>query len=166
VDYLAQEAVDHLVQRLEAPDGVNFHLELMQRSAVQGALDVDCVSVKRHGFGQTFKTPRDRPALPHVTVEMEKLTNDGSLKFFSFSGSGDFRLRIRARAARREEAARRTAILSDAVARVLEHAKGAWDEGVYYGGGYALEFAPVEKREHGFECEAAMRLRLLLHSKQ
>lgn len=82
---------------------------------------------------------------PSVHVYCEKLSNTLREKFRTFSGKAHLALEVRASQDRLEGLERQVQLYVDAVTRVLDQRRGDWGDGIFYGGGYEVTFAPVKR---------------------
>jgi hypothetical protein len=94
---------------------------------------------------------------PMVSVFCEKVVNDLRQKFRTFSGKVALVAEVRASQDRLEGLERAAQLYADALAQVLERSRGDWGNGMYYAGGYTIDFTPVKRGGRGFLQAARVR---------
>lgn len=82
---------------------------------------------------------------PSVHVYCEKVVNEMREKFRTFSGRVHMVAEIRVSHDRMEGMESQLHAYADAVTRVLDASRGDWGNGMYYAGGYEVNFGPVKK---------------------
>ncbi len=81
---------------------------------------------------------------PVVYVYCEGLSNLLREKFRTFSGKAFMVAEVRATHDRLEGLAQDVQLYAAAVAEVLDSNRGNWDEGMFYTGGYKVDFGPIK----------------------
>ena len=125
----------HLITSME-DDGLSFNTE-SHSVAIQNA------SPELSERGQTVRYPA-------IYLYCEKLTNSLREKFATFSGRGRMVVEIRCSQDRIEGMERMVERYADAVCRVLDGARGSWQNGAFYTGGYEVVFAPLKNGGRNF----------------
>jgi hypothetical protein len=87
---------------------------------------------------------------PAIYLYCEKLTNSLKEKFSTFSGKGRLVVEVRCSQDRIEGMERSVERYADAVCRVLDGARGNWQDGAYYPGGYEVSFASLKQGGRNF----------------
>jgi hypothetical protein len=87
---------------------------------------------------------------PQIVVYCERVRNTMTEKFNRFSGTVEMVVEVRHSQDRIEGLEQRTQMFSEAVAEVLENARGAWGEGIYYTGEYEIKFEQVKHGGRNF----------------
>jgi hypothetical protein len=82
---------------------------------------------------------------PAVHVYCEKVSNEMREKFRTFSGRVRMVVEIRVSQDRLEGLESQLHGYADAVTRVLDGNRGDWGSGMYYAGGYEINFGAVKK---------------------
>jgi hypothetical protein len=82
---------------------------------------------------------------PVIHVYCERVTNQLTEKFSSFSGLVDIVIELRVSDDSPERIGQVTAREIEAVLRLLHIKRGQWADGVYFGGKYEVHFSPVKK---------------------
>lgn len=80
---------------------------------------------------------------PQLLVYCESVTNYLHEKFRSFSGRVGIAIEIRVTHDRLEKVSEQLLLLVEAVTNVLEQHRGNWSDGLYYSGGYKVEFGAI-----------------------
>jgi len=81
---------------------------------------------------------------PAIYLYCEKITNSLKEKFATFSGRGRLVVEVRCSQDRIEGMERSVERYADAVCRVLDGARGTWQDGAYYTGGYEVAFTTLK----------------------
>lgn len=81
---------------------------------------------------------------PSIHVYCEKVVNQLREKFRMFSGQVGMAIEIRVSADRVEDLDAQMNLLVDAVTSTFDQNRGDWGAGIFYGGGYEIEFAGVK----------------------
>jgi hypothetical protein len=87
---------------------------------------------------------------PAVYVYCEKLNNQLTEKFRTFSGKARMAVEVRVSYDRLDTLARDVQLYAAAAAETLDCHRGEWGNGMFYGGGYQVEFGPVKKGGKNF----------------
>jgi hypothetical protein len=87
---------------------------------------------------------------PAVLGYCEKLTNSRKEKFRSFSGQARMVVEIRCSQDRLQGIERGLEQYTDAVCQILDAAKGDWQDGAFYTGGYDVSYGPVRHGGRNF----------------
>ena len=82
---------------------------------------------------------------PALYLYCDKLTNSLHEKFRRFSGTVDLTIEIRVTHDRAETLLDAVHLYVDATSRVLDQIRGAWGDGIFYGGEYTVTFANTRK---------------------
>jgi hypothetical protein len=87
---------------------------------------------------------------PAVLAYCEKLTNSLTEKFRSFSGRARMVVEIRCSQDRLQGIERNLEQYTDAVCQILDAARGGWQDGAFYTGGYEVSYGPVRHGGRNF----------------
>ena len=118
----------HLTAGME-DDGLNFNTESHSVAIQNASPDVS-------ERGQTVRYPA-------IYLYCERLTNSLKEKFATFSGTGRLVIEVRCSQDRIEGMESIVERYADAVCRVLDDARGTWQDGAFYSGGYEVVFASL-----------------------
>ncbi|MFN7995896.1 MAG: hypothetical protein U0Q18_19955 [Bryobacteraceae bacterium] len=87
---------------------------------------------------------------PAVNVYCEKIANQLTEKFRTFSGTARMAVEIRVSQDRLSGIEDQMQQYVDMVAQVLDQSRGDWGQGMYYAGGYEASFGPVKHGGRNF----------------
>ena len=94
---------------------------------------------------------------PAVYVYCEGLVNQLREKFRTFSGKALMVVEVRTTHDHLEKVTSALQYYSAAVAEVLDANRGDWDQGMFYTGGYKVEFGPIKHGGKNFIQTAKVR---------
>lgn len=97
---------------------------------------------------------------PSVYVYCEGITNLMKEKFRKFSGKIQMAAEVRVSHDRIERVTDALQYYVEALAEVLEANRGEWGPGLYYAGGYKVEFGPIKHGGKNFLQGAKVRFEL------
>lgn len=101
---------------------------------------------------------------PLLHVYCDKVVNSLKEKFRTFSGTANMNVEIRVSHDHIEELETRLQLYVDAVTEVLDRNRGEWNRGMYYSGGYAVQFGAVKKGGKHFLQIAKIQFELNISS--
>ena|SRR5579871_5867957 len=87
---------------------------------------------------------------PTIHIFCSKETNLLREKFRTFSGEACMTAEVRVSQDRLESLEVQTQLYVDAVKRVLDESRGDWGDGVFYAGGYEVNYGPVKHGGRNF----------------
>jgi hypothetical protein len=87
---------------------------------------------------------------PAALVYCEKLTNKLREKFRTFSGQAKLAIELRCSQDRLHGIESHLELYADAACKVLDNARGDWQDGAFYTGGYEVSYSPVRQGGKGF----------------
>jgi hypothetical protein len=138
MDILAgQTGLPFTVASLSARENV----ELPQIGAAQVASQNIAFEVAEKTAGVTY---------PAVYVYCDGLTNSLKEKFRTFSGKAQMAMEVRVSYDRLDTLARDVQYYAAAAAEVLDSSRGDWGDGMFYAGGYKVDFGPVKRGGKNF----------------
>jgi hypothetical protein len=126
---ISDTGVDSQLHAIAEEEGVSFSGEIHSISVQNTAPDL----VERSQQVQ----------YPAVYLYCEKLTNSLKEKFATFSGKARLVIEVRCSQDRIEGVERKLERYADAVCRVLDGARGSWQDGAFYTGGYEVVYATL-----------------------
>lgn len=101
-------------------------------------------------------------AYPALCVYCERMVNDLREKFRTFAGTVTLAVDVRVTGDRAEGLDGLLHTYVDGVTEVLDRARGQWQDGVYYPGGYEVAFAAAKKGGKNFLQTAKVRLDVIV----
>jgi hypothetical protein len=117
------------------------NVELPPISAAQVASQNIAFEVAEKTAGVTY---------PAVYVYCDGLTNSLKEKFRTFSGKAQMAMEVRVSYDRLDTLARDVQYYVAAAAEVLDSSRGDWGGGMFYAGGYKVDFGPVKRGGKNF----------------
>ncbi len=81
---------------------------------------------------------------PTANVYCEKIVNNLTEKFRTFSGTMQMAIELRHSQDRLDGIQSGLEVYTDAVMQMLDASRGDWSDGAYYTGGYQVSFSPVK----------------------
>jgi hypothetical protein len=142
---IGKAATAKTMERFAGSGGVEASLAALLREgeALPGVADT---IQKRSGFVTAEVAERAGPVkYPVMHVHCLKIVNDFREKFRALSGRVWMGIEVRHSQDRLEGIEDNLQLYVDSVARTLEGARGDWGDGMFYGGGYEVEFGPVKQ---------------------
>lgn len=95
---------------------------------------------------------------PIVYVYCQKVVNNLREKFRTFSGTADLCVDIRVSHEHMDELQAVLQTYTEAVMEILDSRRGLWGRGVFYTGGYEVEFGPIKRGGRSFVQSAKVEL--------
>lgn len=160
--YVVQSAIETVRELLEGAGGVRAQLELFAAQAPERALAAEGFAVRPFGLKRGLVPDEEFSAEPRIRIQVEKLANKRTLKYAPFSGTAAMLLAIEANGDRHDQVATQLNAITDAVLLVLDNHVGELGNGIYYGGGYELQMAPIDRGGRGFQQTAQVRFELAI----
>jgi hypothetical protein len=141
----ARECVASLVEMLQAETGLQFSLGRIAEGEENVPAYPEAIAIRTVNIAQELleKTPGIR--FPHLQIYCERSVNGLVEKFRSFSGELRMVIEIRHSQDRLELMEERMGMLTEAVTDVLDRSRGDWGGGLFYAGGYEVEYGPVKQ---------------------
>jgi hypothetical protein len=103
---------------------------------------------------------------PAFYVYCDKVVNSLKEKFRVFSGTAEMNVEVRVSHDRIEGLESRLHLLTDAVTDVLDRNRGEWTKGMYYTGGYEVQFGAIKNGGKHFVQTAKVRFTVNMSSEQ
>jgi hypothetical protein len=97
---------------------------------------------------------------PTFQVYCERISNQMKEKFRTFSGKIHLVIEVRSSHDRLEEVENRTRICVEAVVATLSGTRGDWGDGLFYSGGYDIQYGPVKHGGRNFLQVAKVSIEL------
>ncbi len=136
-------ATAKVIQRLTGPTGVNSSLAaLTEGGPPAGALDA--AQVRAQNVTADLAERTGLVKYPVVQVYCEKVVNDLTEKFRSFSGKLHMAVEVRHSQDRLDGLQDALELYADAVTCVLNAGRGDWGDGMFYSGGYEVTYGAVK----------------------
>jgi hypothetical protein len=148
---------NNLCSLLTAPSGNSFQLNVLAET-------LGTVPPIALGSVSVGNTPGDflEQSLPlkypTINVFCEKLQNDLKEKFRTFSGVAKMSIEIRHSQDQIQGIQHNMENYATAACQVLDSSRGDWGNGLFYAGGYEVQFAPVKRGGRNFVQTAKITL--------
>lgn len=157
---VANEAVNKTVKLLTGSPGLSAALAaLVQRERVTlTGIGADQIVAQNVTSELVERSAGAR--YPAVYVYCEGLANVLKEKFRTFSGKVFMAMEVRVSHDRLEGVSRELGYYVEALTEILDRNRGEWSRGVYYTGGYKVEFGPVRHGGRNFLQAAKIRFEL------
>lgn len=134
---------------LTVPSGPDLLLnELARAQGARGDMARQSIAVSNSGPELVERTARSK--YPALQIYCDKLTNALKEKFRVFSGTAHVTVEVRYSQDRLEAMDQGLQAYTDAVCQLLDGARGDWQQGAYYAGGYDVTFAATKAAGQGF----------------
>jgi hypothetical protein len=139
-----------ILQRLTAPaSGANANLGALTAGGPSAPLF--SFAQIRPGFVSPELTERAHAVTyPSVSIYCEKINNQLTEKFRTFSGVMQMAVEVRNSQDRVDSVQQGLETSVDSVMNVLDANRGDWGGGMFYAGGYQVAFGPVKQGGRGF----------------
>jgi hypothetical protein len=134
-----------LARILQGEAGIGFSIgQISERESFELPLIEDSQIVTRNVTADLAeKTASVKYPLLHVYCD--RVVNSLKEKFRIFSGTARMNVEIRVSHDRIEELETRMQLYVEAVTEVLDRNRGEWNRGMFYTGGYEVQFGAVKK---------------------
>ena len=132
-----------------APGAADLKLnELARAQGARGDVARQSIAVSNSGPELVERTARAR--YPAVQIYCDKLTNALQEKYRMFSGTAHVTVEVRYSQDRLDGMDHGLQAYTDAVCQLLDAARGDWQQGTYYAGGYEVTFAGAKAAGQGY----------------
>jgi hypothetical protein len=142
---------------LTAPTGTDFQLNALAQS-LSAVPPVPLNSVSIGNASGDFLEQSLPLRYPTVNVFCEKLENTLKERFRTFSGKARMVIEIRHSQDQIQNIQQSVENYATAACQVLDGSRGDWGNGLFYGGGYEVQFTPVKKGGRNFVQTAKILL--------
>ena len=139
-----------VMQLITGTGGVNSSLAALTLTdqALAGPLDV--AQIRAQNVAADLAERATTVTYPTVNVYCEKVTNQLTEKFRTFSGTAQMTIEVRHSQDRLDGLQDSLQLYTDAVTQVLAANRGDWGNGMFYAGGYEASFGPVKQGGKNF----------------
>ena len=142
-------ATAKVIGRLTGSAGMNSSIAaLTEGSATVSALNV--AQVRAQNVAADLAERSGSVKYPAVQVYCEKIANQLTEKFRSFSGKVQMAIEVRHSQDRLDGLQDALELYADAATQVLNAGRGDWGDGMFYGGGYEVSFGAVKSGGRNF----------------
>jgi hypothetical protein len=139
---IGKAAAAKAFERLAGASGVQGQVAALL--AAETGRTAETVQLRMQNVSAEISEKAGLVKYPWVSVYCHKVVNDFKEKFRTFSGRVWLAIEVRHSQDRLEGLEARLQACADAVALTLDGARGDWDDGMYYAGGYEVVFGGVK----------------------
>jgi hypothetical protein len=141
--------------------GANGLPDRMLQARTQAGMEIPCLFigdvVERHVAAEVAeKTTGVR--YPSVHVYCDKVVNDLREKFRRFSGVASLVIEIRVSHEHMDSLQAQLQTYAEAVTDILDSKRGYWTPGLFYTGGYTIQYGPIKRGGRSFLQSARVEL--------
>jgi hypothetical protein len=143
-------AVLKVIGLINGQTGVNSLLAEGTQRGGATASPLNAAQVRAQNVSVEIAERSNAIQYPAANVYCEKIVNDLTEKFCSFSGNVQLAVELRHSSDRLEGLQDGLEGYADAVMQVLDSNRGDWGNGMFFGGEYQASFAPVKHGGRNF----------------
>ncbi len=152
------KSTNELIRMLRGDGGVGFSIMDLAASERIEVPAIEDVQILNRNIAADLLEKAEPVQYPAIYVYCDKVTNSLKEKFRTFSGTAALAIEVRASHDRLDELEQRIQLYTDAVTDVLARNRGEWAPGLYYPGGYEVQFGAVKQGGKRFLQIAKVRL--------
>ena len=157
---LGSAAATKVIQRINAPTGMNAGLGALTLGDGQTASPIEAEQVRAQNVAADLLDRSSVVRYPVVHVYCEKIINDLSEKFRSFSGRAQMAIELRHSQDNLNGLQDALELYTDSITQLLDAARGDWGDGMFYAGGYEVALGTVKKGGRNFMQAAKITFQL------
>lgn len=155
---ISKRAIEEVVRVLSGPGGLRENLDAVaEAEGMEGPALGDC-EVMPMNMGTDFLERRGEGRYPSAGVRCEALTNTLTEKFRQFSGKAQLCIDVRVTHDQAAGVERLLHLYTAAVLRSLDQHRGDWGEGLFYAGGYEVDFPALKPGGKRYVHTATVRI--------
>lgn len=155
---ISKRAIERVVGLLAGPGGLGDNLDAVAETEGVARTELPDCEVVALNTGTEFLERRGEGRYPSASVRCESLSNALTEKFRQFSGKARMCIDVRVT---HDHAARAEGLLhlyTAAVLRTLDQQRGDWGEGLFYSGGYEVDFPALKPGGKRYVHTATVRM--------
>lgn len=137
-------AAAKVIERIAAPGGMNANLAALTAGGGTSATPVEPAQIRAQNVTADLAERSSTVKYPSVNIFCEKIVNDQTEKFRSFSGHLQMAVEIRHSQDQLNGLQSVLEAYADSVTQTLNAARGDWGDGMFYGGGYEVALSAVK----------------------
>ena len=142
---LGSMATRQVQDLMAGPAGVNLRLTNLRSATQASALDPGPLEVRAQNAAADLAERGETTRYPMMLIYCEKVANQLTEKFRTFSGTVQMSAEVRHSKDRLEGLEEGLEVCADAVTQVLDENRGDWGRGMYYAGGYQVTYGAVRR---------------------
>jgi hypothetical protein len=147
---IANAAIRKTTDLFTAPAGLNAALMDLTKADAISIPSFDQRQVLQQNVASELVERSLDLRYPAVVIYCEKIRNELTEKFRTFSGAVRLSIEVRLTHDRLDGLQSAAETYVDAVMQVLDRSRGDWGSGMYYAGGYEADFGAVKRGGRGF----------------
>lgn len=144
---IGSAATTKVVQRFSTSSGMGAGLAAITVGPASGLASPQ---IKPQNIAADLAERSSGQKYPLMQVYCEKIVNDLTEKFRTFSGRVQMTMELRHSQDRLDGLQDALELYVDAATRVLDTSRGDWGDGMFYGGGYQVNFGAVKQGGRNF----------------
>ena len=147
---IGSAVTNKVVQRITGSTGLNAGLAALTQGQPQLAALVDAAQVRTLNVPAEMAERSGGVKYPSVNIYCEKIANQLTEKFRTFSGAVQMAIELRHSQDRLEGLQDQLELYVDGAMRVLNANRGDWGDGMFYAGAYDVSYGPIKKGGRNF----------------
>lgn len=151
-------AVSALYGLLTGANGLLERIDEISRDAGSGVPTLLASDILQRHVAADIAEKTSGVRYPSVHVFCEKVVNELREKFRRFSGTADLVVEIRVSHEHMDQLQEVLQTYAEVVTDLLDSKRGHWAPGVFYTGGYTIQYGPVKRGGRGFLQSAKVEL--------
>ncbi len=144
---IGNAATSKVVQRFSAPSGMGAGLAAISAGPSSGLI---LPQIRTQNVAADLAERTNAVNYPLIQVYCDKITNDLTEKFRTFSGSVQLAMELRHSQDRLDGLQDSLELYVDAATQVLDSSRGDWGDGMFYTGEYQVTFGAVKQGGKNF----------------
>lgn len=133
-----------VIERITAPGGINANLAALTAPGGSSPAPVELAQIRAQNIAAELLERSSPVKFPSVSVYCERVVNDQTEKFRSFSGHLQMAVEIRHSQDQLNGLQSVLELYADSVTQTLNAARGDWGGGIFYSGGYEVALSAVK----------------------
>lgn len=150
ISKISSAVASMVMQRITGPRGMNAGLASLTGPDNLLAAPIEAGQVRAQNVAADLAARSNTVKYPAVQVYSEKIVNDLSEKFRSFSGKVQIAIELRHSQDKLDGLQDGLALYADSITQMLDAARGDWGDGMFYAGGYAVALGAVKQGGKNF----------------
>jgi hypothetical protein len=142
---IGSTAAAKVIERINAPTGMNAGLAALTAGESSLESPIAAAQVRAQNVAADLAERSRAVRYPQVHVYCEKIVNDLSEKFRSFSGRTHMAIELRYSQDNLSGLQDAVEIYTDSITQTLDGSRGDWGDGMYYTGGYEVTLGAVKQ---------------------
>ena len=147
---LGGAAASKVIERMIAPSGMNASLAALTAPDSLLASPLEAAQIRAQNVAADLLERSSGVRYPAVQVYCEKIVNDLSEKFRSFSGKVQMAVEVRHSQDKLNGLQEAVELYADSIVQMLDGARGDWGDGMFYNGGYEVAVGAVKQGGKNF----------------